>query len=120
MRIPTQGRKIRILKENLASSTSPKYAESLKNSIQIAQEEDEEYKKLLIDACKEYYTFTPYVFVVDSLFQRFLNGDNTVFLNSEGKSITIDDFNRDNYFTEKGQNITMSKKLASYQIYKPQ
>lgn len=28
--------------------------------------------------------------------------------------------NRDNYFTEKGQNITMSKKLASYQIYKPQ
>ncbi len=98
VRIPTQGRKIKVLKERLATTTNGKILQNLRSEIQRAEDEDKEFSQELMSAFHGYYTFTPFVFVADTLFKRFLDGDNSVFLDRKGKQTEIKDFNRDKYY----------------------
>lgn len=84
VRFPVYAPKIRFLKNKLNASSSEKIRAKIKKQLQEVYDLNE-YKFRLLDSIMEKeFRFTRVVYMPDSLYKSFLNGNRIVFLNSEG------------------------------------
>lgn len=107
VRVPTQSKKIKVLKEIIGSGS--KNASSAQKKLSQTIKEDSTRFSNIFTAMKDNYKVTKYVFVPDSLYRRFLDNASNVFLSEDMQLIDIQGINRKDIFlmsfTDKDQFI---------------
>jgi hypothetical protein len=99
VRIPTRGKKISVLESRLANVSDPGDRDKLRKTIEDAISDDNLFFDQVRSAFTKHFTFIPVVYIPDSLYAAFLIGDNTVFYDKDRRRYTVDNFDREKYYT---------------------
>lgn len=90
-RVPTFSAKINYLDNQInKTAQDPSYNVSLRREKEKTIQKKDKYFSYLVSIFKQAYSIGDVLFVPDTLYKRYLDGDMTVFINDTGKFTSID------------------------------